>query len=90
VSRRPRLHPADLADNRVHAAVDGLFIDSAEYAKHTRKILAAQDKLQQLASDDAWIAYLEIEQAVNARVSMMVALIARWAFNEGRRHRGLR
>ena len=43
MSRRPRLHLADLADdNRVHAAIDGLFVESAEYAKHTRKILATQ------------------------------------------------
>ena len=67
--------------------MDKLFEQNAEYGKHRRKILDAQDRLQALCESDAWIAYLDVEQAVNERLNFMLAITARWAFNEGRRSR---
>ena len=84
--KRPRLHLADLDhDSRVLGAVDELLIGNDNYREHTRKILAAQDRLQALCESDAWIAFLDVEQLVNARVNFMLSITARWAFHEGRR-----
>jgi len=88
-SRYPRLCDDELADDsRVLGAVDALLAGNDNYSKHTRKILAAQDRLQALCEPEAWIAYLEVEQAVNDRVNLLLAVVARWAFNEGRQRRG--
>jgi hypothetical protein len=85
---RPRLHSDDLDnESRVLGAVDAVMLGDDNYGRHTRKILAAQDRLQALCDEDAWIAFLDIEAAVNDRVNMMLATVARWAFNEGRRSR---
>ena len=88
-SRYPRLCDDDLADDsRVLGAVDAVVLASDNYRQHTRKILAAQDRLQALCEPDAWIAFLELEEAVNDRVNFMMAIAVRWAFHEGRRSRG--
>jgi hypothetical protein len=85
-SRHPRLSAEAVAnDSAVLSLVDALFEQNAGYGKHGRKILAAQDRLQALCEPDAWIAILDIEQVVNERVNFMLAITARWAFNEGRR-----
>lgn len=74
-------------DSAVLSLVDQVFEGNDNYGKQSRKILAAQDRLQGLCEPDAWIAYLEVEQLTSARVDMMLATVARWAFNEGRRSR---
>lgn len=87
-SRYPRLSAEAIAnDSTLLSLVDSLFELNDSYGKHRRKILDAQDRLQELASEDAWIAYLDIEQLVNNRLNFMLATVARWAFNEGRRSR---
>jgi len=87
-SRYPRLSVEAIAnDSAVLSFVDALFERSDNYGKHTSKILAAQQRLQELASEDAWIEYLDVEQRVNVRVNSMLAIVARWAFHEGRRSR---
>jgi hypothetical protein len=87
-SRYPRLSPEAVTnDSTLLSLVDALFEANAAYGKHRRKILAAQDRLQTFCESDTWIAYLEVEQLVNERVNMMLAITARWAFNEGRRSR---
>jgi hypothetical protein len=84
-SRFQRLCDDDLADDsRVLGAVDALLAAADDYGKHTRKILASQDRLQALASEDAWVEYLFIEEVVNDRVNFMLAVAVRWAFHEGR------
>jgi hypothetical protein len=87
-SRYPRLSADAISDDSaVLSLVDALFEHNTAYAKHTRKILAAQDRLQALCEPDAWVEYLFLEERVNQRVNFMLALVARWAFNEGRRSR---
>jgi hypothetical protein len=86
VSRRPKLTPEDLADpSKLGGILDAVVADD-NYRKLTAKILKAQDRLQQLASDDAWVEYLEVEQLVNTRMTFMLTAVAKFAFNEGRRH----
>ena len=87
-SRSPRLALEDLGDDsHVLGLVDQLVLRKDNYTKHTAKILAAQDRLQELSESDAWIAFLDVEAATNERVNFMLAVVARWAFNEGRRSR---
>lgn len=84
----PRLHLDDLDnESRVLGAVDQLCTGDRTYWKLTRRILKAQLRHQELASDDAFVALLELEEIVNDRMNLMLAITARWAFNEGRRSR---
>jgi hypothetical protein len=85
--RVPRLHAEDIADDSaLGCAVDRLIIADDNYTKLTAVILDHQGRLQRLCEPDAWVEYLHVEAAVNERVNMMLVLIARRAFNEGRRH----
>jgi len=89
--KRPRLPSADLDnDSRLLGAVDQLCTADRDYWKLTRKILRAQLRHQELASEDAFAAQLDVEQLVNERVNLMLAITARWAFHEGRRSRRAR
>ena len=87
-SPSPRLTPEIIADDsRLLGLVDQLFEHDDNYKKHTRRILAAQHRLQDLCSEEAWVRFLFVEEAANLRVNMMLAVVARWAFDEGRGHR---
>ena len=86
--RRPRLHLDIIHDaGAIMSLVDGLFEANVEHAKLSRKIISCQGRLQEFATEDAWIEYLLLEEHVNARLNMMLAAVAEWAFNEGRRSR---
>lgn len=85
---RPRLHLADLADDsKLHGIIDQLVTDERVYWKFCRRILKLQLRHQELASEDAFLALLDIEEVVNERMNFMLLTVARWAFNEGRRSR---
>ena len=87
IPRVPRLLPGDIADDsRLGSVIDRVITGNDNYTTATARILAAQDRLQRLCDDDAWVEYLHVEEATNDRVNMMLALVARWAFEEGRRH----
>lgn len=89
-SRNPRsktLTAQDFADDsKLGGVLDAVVSNSDNYKKATAKILEAQDRLQTLCDDDAWIQYLHLEAAVNTRVDLMLATVAKFCFNEGRRH----
>lgn len=88
---RPTLTPEDLeSDSRLHGLIDGLFTSDRSYWKQTRTILKAQLRHQELASEDAFVVYLELEELMNARSAWMLGLAVRWAFEEGRRSAGVR
>jgi hypothetical protein len=87
-ARPPRLRPEDLADDSLLGAlIDGLLVADARHVRLSRKILAAQGRLQELSDDDAHFAYLSVEEFANERVNLMLLAVARWAFGEGRRQR---
>lgn len=84
---RPRLHPEDLDhESRVLGAVDALLLGNHNYKRMTAKILEAQDRLQALCNEDAWVAFLDIEAAFSTRVNFMLVTVAKWAFHERGRH----
>ena len=87
IPRVPRLLPGDIADDsRLGGVIDRVI--TAERQLHDGSPLGSsrhQDRLQRLCDDDAWVEYLHVEEATNDRVNMMLALVARWAFEEGRR-----
>ncbi len=85
-SRTPRLTAdRDADDSHLGGLLDELITADDNYKRLTRQILAAQDRLQALCNEDAWVAFLDTEQLVTARANVTSLLIARWAFTEGRR-----
>lgn len=87
-SRHPRLSPENLRDpSKLGGLIDAVVGSSDNYRRLTAKILDHQRRLQELASEDAWIEYLHVEEATTARMDVMLTAVARWAFNEGRRPR---
>lgn len=85
---RPQLSPEQLeSESRLYSLIDELLVRDRRYWRHTRQILRGQLRHQELASEDAFIAYLELEELLNARSAWMLIAVARWAFQEGRRHR---
>jgi hypothetical protein len=86
--KRPHLTLDDLADDSaVLGAVDQLCTADRTYWRLTRRICKLQLRHQELVTEDAFAAQLDVEQLINERVNLMLALTARWAFNEGRRNR---
>jgi len=84
--RRPALTPAILADDsKFHGIIDTLLTQNQSYWRHTRQILRLQLRHQELASEDAFVALLHLEEAWTEREAWMLAAVARWAFGEGRR-----
>lgn len=87
-TKPPKLTAADLSnESQVLGAVDALLSNGGNYKRMTKHILAGQQRLQSLCDDDAWLAYLDIEQSVNARVNLMLLTVARWAFQQGKASR---
>lgn len=85
-SRGPRLTSEIVADDsRLLGIVDELLLADKNYRRLTVRILEAQHRLQTLCDTDAWLAYLDVEQLVTERANVMLAAVARFAFQEGRR-----
>jgi hypothetical protein len=85
----PKLTPDVLADqSKLGGILDAVVSTDDNYRRLTQKILVAQDRLQQLVSEDAWVEFLLLEEAVTERANITSLLITRWAFLEGRRTRG--
>jgi hypothetical protein len=84
--KRPRLTSEDHAnESRLPGLVDQLFEQDPSYWKLTRRIFKLQLRHQELASEDAFVALLDLEAAWTERVAWMLAEVARWA---GWRRRG--
>jgi hypothetical protein len=83
----PTLTPSALADDdKLHAVIDHLLTENQTYWRHCRRILKLQARHQDLASEDAFSAHLEVEQALEARHAWEMMVVARWAFEAGRQH----
>ena len=66
--------PAVLTDNgRLGAAIDGLLLDNTTHVKVSKKILTAQTRLQELANEDAFASYLDLE-ALGLVTTVMVTI----------------
>lgn len=83
----PNLTPEVVADEGATVAqIDRLLRRNPQHRKHVRAILKAQEALHRVLSDREWQVYLTLEAAVNARFSDALLAVARWAFEQGRRH----
>jgi hypothetical protein len=70
--------------------IDDALQRSERLRRMTRRILKAQRKLRRLVDDDAWAAYLSLEDAANARSSkqmdlLFTRMLAVYAFAMGAR-----
>lgn len=84
--RRPRLDAALLADpQRLWAAIDEVIRTMAGNGRRRRQIVRLQQHLNDTIDANGWRIYLDIEEATNARIELMLVEVVRWAFNEGRR-----
>jgi hypothetical protein len=82
-----KLDPEIVADDsKLAAAVDELVHCEPELRRMGRRIGQLQERLRMVIADDAgWAAYLDVEQACNARLAQTALVVGRWAFAEGRR-----
>lgn len=55
--------------------------------RHRLRILRLQNELRALVTAEAWRVYLRLEDASAARLGEATALVASWAFKQGRRRR---
>lgn len=87
-SKPPTLTPLIIADDsKLHGLIDQMITDDREYWRRTRHILRLQLRHQELASEDSFVAYLTLEEAINDRAAWMMAKVARWAFEAGKASR---
>lgn len=79
------LTPAILKDEAaLSAVIDEAFVGHPELRRASRRIKAKQRALEKLVSDEAWRAYLAVEEAHNAREFVEMDLLIAWAFEHGR------
>lgn len=82
--RRPRLDPQVVAaDDLIWEAINDLLIGDAGYKGFNREFIRRQAELRRLVNDDAWRAYLAVEEMVNARAEHVLVTVVKWAFAEG-------
>jgi len=85
----PNITPELIADDqKLHRVIDTLLVDNQTYWRFCRRILKLQLRHQELASEDAFSAFLDVEAGMNEKHAWELALVARWAFEEGRRSVG--
>jgi hypothetical protein len=84
--KKPTLTPSTLADDiQLHALIDELLVNEQRYWRFCRRILKLQLRHQDLASEPCFDQYLTLEDAINERHAWELALVARWAWEAGRR-----
>ena len=75
--RRPTGATTD--DEVLDLLIDAVLGGSKRVREVSTKIVKAQRQLRALVSDDAWKAYLRLEELANERASLQMELLARWA-----------
>ena len=68
-------------------AIDRVLLASKAWGKASRRIRKAQGRLRRIVSFDGWMAYLRLEEIVNARAAIEMEVVVRWAFEQGVRRR---
>ena len=82
----PKLTPAIVEDDDDLAEVVDAFVHAdAEDRAHLQEIIYSQELLRQGADPDIWESFLQLDERIGARVADLIVVIARWAFEEGRR-----
>jgi len=84
VKPRPKLDGTTAADEEKLAAVVDLVIHAETGLRAQQaRVVQFQVTLRELSSDDAWMAYLELDEANTARFADALVVVARWAFEAG-------
>lgn len=82
----PRLHLEDLDDDgQVWRRIERALLGADDLRRRRIRILVRGAVLKRRVSDDAFQSFLRLEEAWTARSSAELLLVARWAFEEGRR-----
>ena len=81
---RPKLDGNTAADEQKLAAV----VDHVTHSDHALRaqqvpVAALQNRLRGLVDDEAWRAYLALDEATTARFADALLVVARWAFEAG-------
>jgi hypothetical protein len=85
--RLPPLTPEVAGDEELlGAAVDNVVRSDCVARRRAREIVEHHGWLGEAVDPEAWGLFLEIEARTNERVADLLVVIARWAFEEGRRH----
>ncbi len=85
----PRLQLEDpYDDGQLARKVERLLLGDDDLRRRRIRILVRGSVLKRRTSDDAFQSYLRLEEAWTARSSAELLVVARWAFDEGRRARG--
>ena len=83
--KKPALTPDIIGnDFQLHRVIDELLTSEQTYWRFSRRILRLQLRHQELASEDAFVALLDIEEAVNERHAWELALVARFFWRRSR------
>jgi hypothetical protein len=72
-------------EQRLGAAIDAFLVQDEVMRRRRRQILRRQREVRHHCSEQAWAAYLRLEEAVNARLDLALMIVAKWAYTEGRR-----
>lgn len=75
-------------EERLSAAIEIRLKREPAMRHHRRRIVGRQKRLRALSTQEAWKAYLVVEEAVNHRFGDALIAVARWAFAQGRKCRG--
>ena len=84
----PNLTLADLTDEKLPGKIDQLFEGNKRFKKLSQEIIRAQNRLQEITSDDHWFIYLDVESTANIRLDYMLRKVALWSYHQGRKNRG--
>jgi hypothetical protein len=84
-TRKQRLTQAVVVDCDLlaDAIEERVKLDRADLL-HRRRIDRRERKLRALIGDDAWQAYLRLDEEIGARLSDLSLSLTRWAFEQGR------
>lgn len=82
----PRLDLEDLDDDgQLWRRIERVLLGDADLRRRRIRILVRGAVLKRRVSDEAVQSFLRLEEAWTARSSTELLLVARWAFEEGRR-----
>jgi len=84
VRPRPKLDATTVADDqKLAAVVDHVINAEPDLRAQQARVVELQHGLRGLVDDEAWRAYLALDEATTARFADALVVVARWAFEAG-------
>ena len=82
----PHITTAIVSDEQaLIEAMEAGLIEHRDIVRHRRRIIRRQQELRRVAGDEAWKAYLRVEEAANGRYDLALRVVAAWGFDEGQK-----